>query len=484
MRRTRPPRASAAAGARCADRSRRLAGGGARCSTASARPARRAERRAAGRGRRPADVAPSARSSRSARRARASARARASGRASSRATRRPTSPQPTISSVGRLKRVGGRSSRRRPSACGQNRGLSLRARTRCLACPMTFTVTVQPSGRTFSVDRDEPILAAAIRQGVGLPYGCHDGACGSCKCRMLEGRVIHGAHQPKALSRRGGSRRPASSPARPRRRPTCVARGAHRARRRRVRDPQDADAGHRDRRSPRPTSRSCSCSCRRTTRCSTTPASTSSSSCATARAAATRWRTRRTRRSTSPAIELHLRHLPGGKFTDHVFGAMKEKEILRMEGPFGSFFLREDCDKPMVLLASGTGFAPIKAIIEHLQLKDSQRQAVLYWGCRSARRPVPARLGARRRRATAEPALRARCSPSRSRKTTGPAAPASSTSAVMHDLPEPDRTTRSTPAARRSWSSRRSATSSPQCGLPDDEFYADSFTSEADKHGG
>ncbi|MEP7102537.1 MAG: 2Fe-2S iron-sulfur cluster-binding protein, partial [Burkholderiales bacterium] len=46
---------------------------------------------------------------------------------------------------------------------------------------MPFTVTVQPSGRTFSVDRDEAILAAAIRQGVGLPYGCKDGACGSCK---------------------------------------------------------------------------------------------------------------------------------------------------------------------------------------------------------------------------------------------------------------------------------------------------------------
>ena len=65
---------------------------------------------------------------------------------------------------------------------------------------MSFTVTVQPSGRTFSVDRDEPILAAAIRQGVGLPYGCRDGACGSCKSRLLEGRVIHGVHQNKALS--------------------------------------------------------------------------------------------------------------------------------------------------------------------------------------------------------------------------------------------------------------------------------------------
>ena len=68
-----------------------------------------------------------------------------------------------------------------------------------------------------------------------------------------------------------------------------------------------------------------------------------------------------------PAIELHLRHLPGGKFTDHVFSEMKERDILRIEGPFGSFFLREDSTKPLILLASGTGFAPIKALIQRLQ---------------------------------------------------------------------------------------------------------------------
>src|SRR6185436_13163710 len=65
---------------------------------------------------------------------------------------------------------------------------------------MTFTVTLQPSGRSFDVARDEPILGAAIRQGIGMPYGCKDGACGTCKSRLLEGRVIHGAHQHKALS--------------------------------------------------------------------------------------------------------------------------------------------------------------------------------------------------------------------------------------------------------------------------------------------
>ena len=86
-----------------------------------------------------------------------------------------------------------------------------------------------------------------------------------------------------------------------------------------------------------------------------------------------------------PQVELHIRHMPGGKFTDHVFGVMKEKEIQRVEGPHGSFFLREDSQSPIVLLASGTGFAPIKALLEHMQHKGITRPTRLYWG---GRRPA------------------------------------------------------------------------------------------------
>ena len=65
---------------------------------------------------------------------------------------------------------------------------------------MTFQVSVQPSGRSFSVDKDETILTAGIRQGVGLPYGCKDGACGSCKCLKVSGDIQMSAYQSKALS--------------------------------------------------------------------------------------------------------------------------------------------------------------------------------------------------------------------------------------------------------------------------------------------
>ncbi|MEY4537961.1 MAG: hypothetical protein RL171_2112 [Pseudomonadota bacterium] len=77
---------------------------------------------------------------------------------------------------------------------------------------VSVNVTVQPSNRSFTATTDEPILTAGIRQGVALPYGCKDGACGSCKCKMLEGKVVHGAHQPKALSAEEESHRQMLSP--------------------------------------------------------------------------------------------------------------------------------------------------------------------------------------------------------------------------------------------------------------------------------
>ena len=81
-------------------------------------------------------------------------------------------------------------------------------------------------------------------------------------------------------------------------------------------------------------------------------------------------------------IELHVRSMPGGTFTDYVFNRMKEKDILRFEGPLGTFFLREDSDKPIIFVASGTGFAPVKSILLHAFRSGVQRQMVLYWGGR------------------------------------------------------------------------------------------------------
>jgi CDP-4-dehydro-6-deoxyglucose reductase len=81
-------------------------------------------------------------------------------------------------------------------------------------------------------------------------------------------------------------------------------------------------------------------------------------------------------------LQLHIRNVPGGEFTGHVFGAMKEKDILRFQGPYGSFFLREESSKPMILVAGGTGFAPIKSLVEHAIHQGIRRPMELYWGAR------------------------------------------------------------------------------------------------------
>ncbi|HSM20747.1 MAG TPA: CDP-6-deoxy-delta-3,4-glucoseen reductase, partial [Rubrivivax sp.] len=245
---------------------------------------------------------------------------------------------------------------------------------------MSFDITLVPADRHFGVEADEPVLAAAIRQGIGMPYGCRDGACGSCKCRLLQGRVVHGTHQLKALSveeeAAGFMLACCAVP-----QTDCVveARAVPGAGQFPVlKLPSRVLAI--DKPAPDvavlrlqlPANQNLQFHAGQYVEIILQGGARRSYSMANAPH----------NLGSPPAIELHVRHMPGGRFSDHVFGAMKERDILRMEGPFGSFFLREDSAKPIVLLASGTGFAPIKAIVEHMRMKHLTRDAVLYWGCR------------------------------------------------------------------------------------------------------
>lgn len=340
---------------------------------------------------------------------------------------------------------------------------------------MTFNISVLPSGRAFTAEAGEAILPAAIRQGVGMPYGCKDGACGSCKCKKLEGTVVHGEHQVKALSHEEEaagyiltccavpqtdvvleSRQVTDESAFPiKKMPSRVLsleKKSHDVMMVKLQLPANDTmryhAGQyiefilRD-------------GARRAYSMANAP-------------------------HNGPGVELHIRHMPGGKFTEHVFNAMKEKEILRVEGPYGSFFLREDSTKPMVLLASGTGFAPIKALIEYLQFKNIDRPAVLYWG---GRRPADLYL---------DDWVKARLAemPSLSYvPVISDALPEDNWTgrtgfvhrAVMEDFPDLSGHQVYACGAPIVVDSAR-AEYSEKAGLPPEEFYADSFTTEADKH--
>ncbi|MBE7418989.1 MAG: CDP-6-deoxy-delta-3,4-glucoseen reductase [Ideonella sp.] len=343
---------------------------------------------------------------------------------------------------------------------------------------MSIRVTVRPAERSFDVERDEPILAAAIRAGVGLPYGCKDGACGSCKCRLLEGCVIHGAHQRKALSadeEDAGLILPCCAAPQT----DCVIEarmvpgaGEYPVLKMpcRVLDVRRAAPDVALLRLQLPANQALRYRAGQYVEFILRDGARRSYSMANAPH----------NLGTPPAIELHVRHMPGGKFTDHVFGALKEKEILRMEGPYGSFFLRDDSDKPIVLLASGTGFAPIKAIIESMREQASTRPVVLYWGCRAR---ADLYLHDWVERTVGEwPALRYVPVLSEPRPDDAWSGRTGLVhEAVMHDLPDLSGhqvyacgVPVMVDSARRDFVAR--------CGLPADEFYADAFTSEKDKH--
>jgi CDP-4-dehydro-6-deoxyglucose reductase len=341
---------------------------------------------------------------------------------------------------------------------------------------MSFTIRLVPAERSFEVQRDEPILAAAIRQGIGLPYGCRDGACGSCKSRLLEGRVIHGAHQQRALSvaeEDAGLILPCCAAAQT----DCVieARSVPGAGEfpvlkmpARVLSLQRAAPDVMIVELQLPANQNLQYRAGQFIEIILRDGTRRSYSMANASH----------RLGSPPALQLHLRHMPGGKFTDHVFGAMKEKEILRIEGPFGSFFLREESTKPIVLLAAGTGFAPIKALIEHLQLKHIDRPAVLYWGCRK-REDLYLHDWAE---AAAASLPKLRYVPVLSESIDGwPGRTGLVHRAVMADLPDLSGHQVYACGAPVMVDAARSDFVA-HCGLPADEFFADAFTSELDKH--
>jgi CDP-4-dehydro-6-deoxyglucose reductase len=242
---------------------------------------------------------------------------------------------------------------------------------------MAYKVTLEPSGHSFSGDAEQTLLEAALDAGIHMPYGCRNGACGACKSKVLAGEVDHGAALDHALT------------------------------------PDDRAQGL-------------------TLTCCAKPLSDVTLECREAKGEADiparimPVRVDRLERVAADVVimklrlpaserlqflagqyvefllkdggrrafsianapqedeclELHVRLVPGGKFTEYVFGAMKEKEILRIEGPHGSFQLQELSDKPAIFVAGGTGFAPVKAIVEYAIHNRIQRPMTIYWGAR------------------------------------------------------------------------------------------------------
>jgi CDP-4-dehydro-6-deoxyglucose reductase, E3 len=247
---------------------------------------------------------------------------------------------------------------------------------------MSHRITIKPSGHVFSAQPGETVLQAALREGFPLPYGCRNGACGTCKGKIIQGTVDFGSHNEDTLTemeKQAGMALfccalPLSELV-----IECREIGA-------IRDIKV---------------KTMPCRVHKLERVAPNVMVISLKLPANERLQFLAgqyidiFMKNGKRRSFSLAnaphddelLQLHVRNYPGGTFAEHVFMRMQERDILRFEGPLGTFFLREDSDKPIIFVASGTGFAPVKSILEHAfhvrNLRGNERQMVLYWGNRT-----------------------------------------------------------------------------------------------------
>ena len=246
---------------------------------------------------------------------------------------------------------------------------------------MSYQVTIQPSGHQFTVNGDETLLAAALNAGFVLPYGCRNGACGACKGKVMSGEVDYGVYQEGVLTPEDKAKGKALF--------CCAtARSDLTLEVKEVGLVKDLPI------------KTLPCRIERMEKLSHDVMALWLKLPSNERLQFLPGQyidfllKDGTRRSFSLAntpeedtlLELHIRHVPGGKFTDHVFNTMKVKDIMRINGPHGSFFLRESensLEKPVIFVAGGTGFAPIKSMLGHAFHHEVEREFVLYWGART-----------------------------------------------------------------------------------------------------
>jgi NAD(P)H-flavin reductase/ferredoxin len=236
---------------------------------------------------------------------------------------------------------------------------------------------VHPDNRIIAVRAGETLLDAALREGIALPFDCRNGGCGECKATLRSGTVEFGAYQPGVLSaaeRAAGKILPC----------VCTAR-------------EDIELEYVPATAPGAAApRAWGASVESMRRLAPDVMQVILKLDGSERIAfyagqyinvlledgAKRSFSFATAPAVSDRIELHIRRISGGRYTTHVFDHMRPGERVRFEGPLGSFFLREDSQKPIIFVAGSTGFAPVKSMLEYAFSRGVERRMILYWGVR------------------------------------------------------------------------------------------------------
>ncbi len=246
---------------------------------------------------------------------------------------------------------------------------------------MSFQVHLKPSGRSFSVETGESVLTAALRQGLVLPYGCRSGACGSCMAKLLAGRIRYdGDTPPPALEQsdiQAGKilvcqAYPLTDLALETREISAAADVEIKNLPARVEDIQPLTHDIMRLRLKLPASERLQFLAGQYLEILLKDGRRRGFSIANPP-------------HDDAYIELHIRLIPGGEFTHYVFEEMKPKSMLRLEGPLGSYYLRDESPRPVILLGGGTGFAPLKSMLEHAFHIGSDHPLHLFWGVRAKR---------------------------------------------------------------------------------------------------
>jgi len=241
-----------------------------------------------------------------------------------------------------------------------------------------FTVLNQASGKSFQSSDDAPVLDGALAHGLNFPYGCQNGFCGKCKATILNGEIEYDGDIPPAITKEDLDANMAL---------LCQCRAA---------SDLYINVGELDDLANIEV-RSLPCRVEEINRLNhdviqimlKIPGAQSLQYLAGQYLDLEHsdFEPRAFSIANAPTnsnfIELHVRLIEDGQFTNFIFNGLSEKSILRIEGPKGDFFLREESDKPVIMIAGGTGFGPIKAIVEHMVATKSQRNIHIYWGVRA-----------------------------------------------------------------------------------------------------
>lgn len=245
---------------------------------------------------------------------------------------------------------------------------------------MSYRISVPSSGHEFIIEENETVLEAALRQGIGLPYGCRNGACGKCAGDVITGEVKYEQGALKAGAKNLYDEGKTLF---------CQAMACSdlEIRVTEITESRDIEI-------------------------KTLPCRVEHMELLTHDIMKVELKLPENermqflagqyieiilkdgkRRAFSIAnaphddkfIELHIRHVPDGHFGDFVFKGMKEKTLLKIEGPFGSYYLREESDRPVIMIGGGTGFAPLKGMLDHAFEIGLDKPIHLFCGVRAKR---------------------------------------------------------------------------------------------------